>query len=153
MKKIIAFLFLALTVTSVSAGSVFMRWHNSTTGEIKEGIFDLRDPATRMEFLTMFSGKMAKVEECADRANYAIDIMKERDAGVTEEQHLNVMRENYENTFDDPEGPVPRYMYVDFNRMVRDLHRRHYDGYTYTDSNVVWAREFRFCFLSDILPY
>jgi hypothetical protein len=110
--------------------------------------FDLQDPVRRAEFRKIFS-EHKQLQVCFDKADYAVTLLGERDAGTTEKEHLTAVRANYEFTKTEPQGVVSKYVYVDFQRMVRDIHRRtgrnSQLGYRYTDANVVWDREFQWC--------
>lgn len=116
----------------------------------KREIFDLKDPVKRAEFREIFSD-IPNLQACFDKADYAVTFMTGRDEGITEEEHLAEVRANYEKTKTEPQGAVKYHVYVDFQRMVHDIHRRSGRssqlGYRYTDANVVWDREFRWCAL------
>ena len=111
-------------------------------------IFDLKDPAKRADFRKIFADH-PELQICFSKADYAITFFEERNAGTTEAEHLVAVRENYERTKTEPQGAVPWHVYVDFQRMVHDIHRRagrnSQLGYRYTDANVVWDREFQWC--------
>lgn len=119
-------------------------------GEGKEE-FDLQDPVRRAEFRELFPNHK-RLQVCFQKADYVVTMLEERNAGTTEAEHLAAVRANYEHTKSEPQGAVQWHVYVDFQRMVRDLHRRtgRYSqlGYRYTDANVLWDREFRWCALS-----
>jgi hypothetical protein len=110
--------------------------------------FDLTDPVKRAEFRKIFVDH-EELQVCFSKADYAITFFKERDAGTTEAEHLAEVRANYELTKLEPKGVVSWHVYVDFQRMVRDIHRRagrnSQLGYRYTDADVVWDREFQWC--------
>ena len=116
-------------------------------GKGKES-FDLQDPAERAEFRELFPDHK-KLQVCFSKADYAVTFFEERDAGTTEAEHLAIVRANYERTKTEPQGVVPWHVYVDFQRMVRDIHRRAGRnaqlGYRHTNANVVWDREFQWC--------
>jgi len=118
-------------------------------GEGKEE-FDLTDPAKRAEFRELFPNHKA-LQACFSKADYAVTFFEGRDAGITEAEHLAIVRVNYERTKTESQGVIPWHVYVDFQRMVHDIHRRagrnSQLGYRYTDANVVWDREFRWCAL------
>lgn len=110
--------------------------------------FDLQDPAKRAEFREIFAGHN-QFQDCFDKADYAVTLFEERNAGTTEAEHLSAVRANYEQTKTEPQGAVSWYIYVDFQRMVRDIHRRagrnSQLGYRYTDANFIWDSEFQWC--------
>jgi hypothetical protein len=110
--------------------------------------FDLQDPAKRIEFREIFSDHK-ELQVCFSKADYAVTFFEERNAGTTEAEHLVVVRDNYERTKTEPGGAVPWHVYVDFQRMVRAVHRRTGRnlqlGYRYADANVVWNLEFQWC--------
>lgn len=112
--------------------------------------FDLKDPVKRTEFREIFSDHK-QLQVCFQKADYAVTFFEERNAGTTEAEHLAEVRDNYERTKTEPQGAVRWHVNVDFQRMVRDIHRRtgrtSQLGYRYTDANVVWDREFRWCAL------
>ena len=114
----------------------------------KKKTFDLRDPVKRAEFREIFSDHK-QLMVCFEKADYVVTMFEERNAGTTEAEHLAEVRATYERTKNEPQGAVSWHVYVDFQRMVRDLHRRtgrnSQLGYRYTDSNVVWDREFKWC--------
>lgn len=129
---------------SAASAPIIMKWRNND-GIQKEG-FDLSNPAERAEFLLLFKDT-ADVIDCADIANYAVELMEERDAGTSEKYHLEVMRLSYENTKNEPDGVVGWHIYVDFQRMVHDLHRFSGGQFFFTDPYSYWEREFRWCFV------
>jgi hypothetical protein len=110
--------------------------------------FDLQDPVRRAEFRELFVDH-EKLQVCFSKADYAVTFFEERDAGTTEAEHLAEVRDNYERTKTEPKGAVPWHVYVDFQRMVHDIHRRAGRnselGYRYLNANVVWNREFQWC--------
>jgi hypothetical protein len=129
---------------SAASTPIIMQWR-TTEGIQKEG-FDLGDPVKRAEFLVFFKDN-DNVIDCAGIANYAVELMEERDAGTSEEYHLEVMKASYENTKNDPDGIVPWHIYVDFQRLVHDLHRFSGGQFFFTDPYSYWEREFRWCFV------
>jgi hypothetical protein len=116
----------------------------------KKETFDLTDPVKRAEFREIFAD-LEHVQVCFDKADYGVAMMEQRNEGITEAEHLEEVRANYENTKLEPQGAVPWSVYVDFQRMVHDVHRRQGVGlnlgYRYNDPNVMWDREFRWCAL------
>lgn len=136
----------SLVSPSTEATPIHLKW-GTPQGEEKEGDFELGDLEDRAKFLKTFKNN-PRVKECAGIADYAVELMKERDDGTSEGFHLEVMRVNYENTQDDPEGVVPWHVYVDFQRLVRDLHRNSGNQFFFTDPVKHWEREFRWCFIN-----
>ena len=136
----------SLLSPSVEATPIKLKWQNATG--VHDGTFDLSDPEDRKSFRETFT-KNPQVLDCIARADYAVELMSERDAGTTEKYHLDTMEVNYERTKTEPEGVVAWHVYVDFQRMVRDIHRRAGRnaqlGYRHTNANVVWDREFQWC--------
>jgi len=108
---------------------------------------DMDDPEERAKFLAVY-GRAKGVPVCKDKADYIVKLMKERDAGITKEEHLQHVRDNYEKTKLDPQGAVPWHVYIDFGRMVRDVHRssgRDASRYNRTDADELWGHEFTGC--------
>lgn len=110
--------------------------------------FDLVDPVARGEFIELLSNNRA-IKSCINKADYAVQFMKERDEGVTKEGHLQNVRDQYEQTKLEPQGAVPWHVYIDFERLVRDVHRsagaNAKGEYRNTDPNILWDHEFRGC--------
>lgn len=107
--------------------------------------WDLTQMDQRVEFRALY-GNDPKAGPCIARADYAVELMKRRDAGETEEDHLAEVRANYERTKSEPEGAVAYHVYVDFQRMVRDLHRRSgSDEWRYPTEGEVFEREVWWC--------
>ncbi len=104
--------------------------------------WDLMEWDQRVEFRALYAQQLA---HCFERGDFAVDLMKERDGGSTEESHLELMRSNYETSKTDGGKPVAHHVYVDFQRMVRDLHRSHRGQYQFTDPKRVWEREVWWC--------
>jgi hypothetical protein len=130
---------------SAASTPIFIKWKNSEG--IHEGSFDLSDPIKRAEFRNTFKTD-SQITACADLADYAVKLMKERDDGTSEGFHLEEVRLSYENTKNDPKGVIEWHVYVDFKRMVRDLHRNSGGQFFFTDPDSYWEREFRWCFIS-----
>lgn len=135
----------SLVSPPVPATPIYLKWKNSEG--VQEENFELGNPEGRAKFLKTFKTN-PRIRECSSIADYAVELMGERDEGTSEGFHLEVMRVNYENTQDDPEGLVPWHVYVDFQRMVRDLHRNSNGQFFFTDPNKHWEREFRWCFIN-----
>lgn len=130
---------------TVKSAPIVLGWATPDgTRQSKE--FDLGDLEERAAFLETFK-KNPRIYECGKIADYAVELMEERDDGTSEGFHLEVMRVNYENTFDDPKGAVPWSVYLNFQRLVRDLHRNSGGRFFFTDSVAYWEREFRWCFI------
>lgn len=110
--------------------------------------FNLVDPVQRGEFIELLSDNRA-IKSCINKADYAVQFMKERDEGITKEGHLKNVRDQYEQTKLEPQGAVPWHVYIDFERLVRDVHRsagsNAESGYRNTDPNILWDHEFRGC--------
>ena len=144
----IAWLMVAFTAwTNVHAGS------KSTIGLYVNGVpvqYDLSTPEGREAIQKDLAGDY-NASVCFRKAGYAVSFMKRRDQGVTLEEELQNVRDQYEQTKLEPEGAIPWSVYIDFERMVRDIHRHVGSGakreYWYTESGDVWAREFRWCVL------
>lgn len=113
--------------------------------------WDLSERDQRVEFRALY-GNDKRGGQCITLADYAVTLMKQRDEGTTESAHLAEVRANYEATKTDPRGAVAHHIYVDFQRMVRDIHRRSGSGYAWTDSGMVWEREVWWCIFPGI-PY
>ena len=111
-------------------------------------VIDLINSDERAKFRENFAAD-PKVSGCFRRADWGVKIMTERDAGTTSEEHLQQVDVMYEKTKLEPEGAIPWYVYVDFGRTVRDIHRSAGASakgqYRYTDADEVWVREFRWC--------
>jgi hypothetical protein len=109
---------------------------------------DLNDDAQREGFITRF-GKLAGLAVCFNKADYTTAYMEERDAGVLLATHIGEVRAQYEQTKLDPQGAVPWHVYIDFERLVRDVHRLNgrnaKSKYRYTDPKELWNREFKWC--------
>lgn len=135
---------------------VFMRTADSrektiygrdTDGQRVDLTFDLAESAEdRERFRDLFS-EQPGVQQCINNADFAADLVRDRDAGATEQSRLQQMRDRYEASFEDPAGAISRHIYVDFLRMVRDVYRRDRSGYAITDPNVAWEREIWWCTL------
>lgn len=131
---------------------VFIAWGREAHGRevtIRDGdgneqSWDLTQMAQRAEFRALY-GKTAGV--CLSRADYAAKLMDERDGGKSESAHLAEVKAHYEKTRHDPEGAVAHHIYVDFQRMVRDIHRVDSSGYVWKDRWGVWEREVWWCIL------
>jgi hypothetical protein len=134
----------SLVSPSAAATPLFMKWKNSEG--IHEGSFDLSDPVKRTEFRDTFKTN-SRITACADLADYAVTLMEERDSGTGEGFHLEVVRLSYEKTKNHPDGVIYWSLYVDFQRMVRDLHRNSGGQFFFTDPDLYWEREFRWCFV------
>jgi hypothetical protein len=129
-------------------------WSNVHAGNIKfnttAGImeFNLVDPIERAKFLE-YQQADPMISSCIGKANYAVTIMEERDAGVTREEQLEKVRARYEKTKLEPQGSVPWHVYMDFERMVRDIYRdagaSAKSQYRNTDPNILWDHEFQWC--------
>jgi hypothetical protein len=133
---------LLIPVEESRAGSVKF----NTSAGVK--IFNLVDPTERAEFLA-YSQADPMISSCIGKANYAVTIMEERDAGVTREEQLEKVRARYEKTKLEPQGSVPWHVYMDFERMVRDIYRdagaSAKGQYRNTDANILWDHEFQWC--------
>ncbi len=134
----------SLVSPSAAATPIYMKWRNAEG--IHEGGFDLSDPVKRAEFRDTFKTN-SKITDCADLADYAVGLMEERDGGTSEGFHLEVVRLSYESTKNHPDGIIDWHHYVDFKRMVRDLHRFSGGQFFFTDPDSYWEREFRWCFV------
>lgn len=134
-------------VNQAQGGPIFMRWTDASGDQRRT--FDLTNPDVREEFRAIF-GHIPRVKNCLQRADYATQLFHRRNRGETEEAHLAEVRGLYEKTKGQPEGAVAWYVYVDFQRMVRDLHRRNSEraggGYVISKPLIAWDHEFRFCF-------
>ena len=104
--------------------------------------WDLTKMGQRVEFRALYG---AQIPACIERGDYAVRMMKERDSGTPESAHLAEVKANYEATKAQPEGAVGWHVYVDFQRMVRDLHRTDGSGYVWKTEGVVWEREVWWC--------
>ena len=104
--------------------------------------WDLMDMGQRVEFRALYGNQ---VGHCFERADYAKGLAERRDKGETEADHLAEVRANYERTKTEPRGAVSRAVYVDFQRMVRDIHRTDSSGYQWKDVNEIWEREVWWC--------
>ena len=105
-------------------------------------LIDLDNPIDRKVFREQFAND-PRVAACFERADFAIELMTERDAGVTQNEHLQLVREEYEKLKN-----VPWYVFVDIGRLVRDVHRSagsNTEGFRYSDANELWVREFKWC--------
>jgi len=115
------------------------------TGHIS---FDLNNPGHVKDLRDSFSDD-PMVSSCFVKADNAIAFMKERDAGVTLEEHLAKLEARYEATKDEPEGAVPWHVYLDVGRMVRDIHRsagaNAKGEFRFSDPRELWNREFKWC--------
>jgi hypothetical protein len=127
------------------ATPLYFEWSN-TKGDHK-GSFDLSDPEQRANFRETFKNT-PKIRDCAARADYAVELMAERDDGTKEKYHLEVIAASYERTKNEPKGAVPWHIYVDFQRMVRDLHRHAGGEWLFDDADKHWDREFRWCYIN-----
>ena len=111
-------------------------------------VVDLENAAERDAFRKDFADD-PMVSGCFRRADFAVDLMVERDNGATLEEHLQKVEDQYEQTKLASEGAIPWHLYIDFGRTVRDVHRgagSNSEGkYRYTDPSEVWVREFRWC--------
>jgi hypothetical protein len=111
-------------------------------------VIDLNNPSERKVFREQFASD-PKVSGCFRRADWGVKLMTERDAGTTREEHLQQVDAMYEKTKLEPEGAIKWYVYIDFGRTVRDIHRSAGSSakgkYRYTDADEVWVREFRWC--------
>ena len=96
----------------------------------------------RAEFRALYG---PQIGHCLERADYAVTLFKERESGTSEAAHLAEVKANYERTKGEPQGAVGYHVYVDFQRMVRDIHRRDSGGYVWTNEHVVWEREVWWC--------
>jgi len=108
----------------------------------------LDDPDERKAFREQFANDPI-VSACFRRADWAVKLIAERDEGVTKEEHLRKVKEQYEKTKLQPEGVIAWHIYIDFGRTVRDIHRSAGSSaegqYYYTDADEIWVREFRWC--------
>jgi len=133
---------LLIPVEKSNSGSVTI---GTNSGPIT---FNLVDPTERDEFLKRFTDD-PMVTSCIQKADYAVTIMNERDSGITREEQLKKVRARYEKTKLEPQGSVPWYVYIDFERMVRDIYRdagrSAKSQYRNTDSNILWDHEFQWC--------
>lgn len=105
-------------------------------------VFNLENPVDRGVLRTKFA-RDPRMVHCLERADWAVDLMEERDAGRTQDYHLQRVREEYEKTEN-----IPRFIFVDYGRTVRDVHRSagsNTEGFRYTDPNELWIREFKWC--------
>ncbi len=135
----------SLISPSAVAAPIYLEWTNPQ-GDQKAADFDLSDPEQRANFRETFQNT-PMVRDCTARADYAVELMAERDGGTKEKYHLEVMEASYDRTKNDPDGVVPWHIYVDFQRMVRDLHRTSGGKFFFTDPDSYWEREFRWCFI------
>ena len=135
----------SLISPSAVAAPIYLEWTNPQ-GDQKAADFDLSDPEQRANFRETFQNT-PMVRDCTARADYAVELMAERDGGTKEKYHLEVMEASYDRTKNEPDGVVPWHIYVDFQRMVRDLHRRSGNQFFYTNLDKYWEREFRWCFI------
>ncbi len=134
----------SLVSSPVTATPIYLEWQNQKGAQ--QGSFEIGNPEGRANFLEVFKNN-PKVRDCAARADYAVELMAKRDDGTKEKYHLEVMEASYDRTKNEPEGVVPWHIYVDFQRMVRDLHRRSGNQFFYTNLDKYWEREFRWCFI------
>lgn len=104
--------------------------------------WDLMERDQRIEFRALYGNQIG---HCFQRADFAAELTDKRDAGETERQHLDLMRANYEASKKDGGTPIAHHVYVDFQRMVRDIHRTDGSGYTWKDRWAVWEREVWWC--------
>ncbi len=110
-----------------------------------EQTWDLMDMEQRVEFRALYGNQIG---HCFKRGDFAKDLTEERDAGKTEKEHLDLMRSNYEASKTDGGKPIAHHVYVDFQRMVRDIHRTDGSGYVWKDGDIVWEREVWWCAFS-----
>lgn len=137
-QKTIALVFLLFWVVgswSVKAREVTLRGGDK---------WDLTQEDQQVQFREHYKNEL-RARACIARADYAVMLMHERNTGTTEEEHLEVVRQNYERTRTEPEGVVRYHIYVDFQRMVRDIHRRHGRRFSFTDANLLWEQEVWWC--------
>ena len=113
---------------------------------------DIAQEDDRDTFLEIFA-EDEKAQACGLRADYAMELVYRRDRGESEEMHLAEVKDNYERTRDEPEGAVAYHVYVDFQRMVRDIHRlastrdsSSLQLFKWDDGNVFWEREWKWCY-------
>jgi hypothetical protein len=131
-----------LITTNLQAASPIIV--NTTNGG--QLLIDLDNPIDRKVFREQFAND-PRVAACFERADFAIELMTERDAGVTQAAHLELVRKEYEKL-----DMVPWYVFVDVGRLVRDVHRSagsNTEGFRYTDSDELWVREFKWCAVTD----
>jgi hypothetical protein len=122
----------------------------SATHDGKREQYDLLDPTSRAKFRGYFEHNI-RMAHCFIKADLAIRFIKERDTGTTIQEHIDIVRGMYEETKTQPEGAVPWSLYIDYERMVRDVHRRQgrdtVRGYALNNPDIAWDREFRWCAL------
>ena len=142
ISKAMGWFIATLITTNLQAASPIVV--NTTNGG--QLLIDLDNPMERGVFRKEFSHD-PQMASCFERADFAIELMTERDAGVTQDEHLQLVREEYEKLEN-----VPWYVFVDIGRLVRDVHRSagsNTEGFRYTDSSELWVREFKWCAVSD----
>lgn len=132
-------LLLGCLLISAAAGPIFSQGFKK-----ERNILNLADLTDREEFLKSFK-ELPEVKSCATDADFAITLMKERDTGVSIEEHMDKVRDLYER------ANTSKYsIYVDLQRLVNDVHRINTahsgGGFRFTDPNEFWRREFGFCF-------
>ena len=77
----------SITWSPVYAGSTITL--NNTGGG--QTTFDLVDPVSRAELLEQLSNN-TDVPNCKRKADYIVELLKERDAGINKEEHLQKVR-------------------------------------------------------------
>ena len=89
---------------------------------------------------------VANLSECDRKGQLAADILQSRLDGETQEANLEALRKAYEN--DRRNGvAVPYHVYVDYQRVIRDVFRKDGDNYTNRHWNLetIAKRERNFC--------
>ena len=89
---------------------------------------------------------VANLSKCDRKGQLAADILQSRLDGDTQEANLEALRKAYEN--DRRNGvAVPYHVYVDYQRVIRDVFRKDGDNYTNRHWNLetIAKRERNFC--------
>ena len=109
---------------------------------------DLNNDAHRAGFRNHFMGTRTTLGRCIEKADNGVAAMHDRDAGITLAQHLTSLENDYETAKLAGENVV-WHEYIDFIRMVRDIHRLGGHGteskYKRTDASAIWNHEFKWC--------
>ena len=90
--------------------------------------------------------KVANLSECDRKGQLAADILQSRFDGDTMEANLEALRKAYEN--DRRNGiAVPHHVYVDYQRVIRDIFRKHNGKYINNNWNLetIARRERNYC--------
>jgi hypothetical protein len=98
--------------------------------------YNLRVPEDFVAFHNVMMKHDRSIEAaCATKALMAVGLMEERDAGKTEAEHLAMLDERMVET-----KKKWHYLFVDLQRMIRDIHRTHSNGDFKYDDRVVFYR-------------